>query len=258
MDNALRASISDTARVSCCPLCGSADIGFKATGKRYAFDSCNACRYIFANPMPTMRELEALYVKPRGDAAEDREFPKARTRMRKALARALRFLPYIVGKRALDLGCGGGFMVEAMRVFGARASGLDINPRSIAYARNRFPKCAFFDEDFESFAARGLAFDFVYCSDVLEHVSDLKQTMDFLDRIVKPGGHVYINTPDAAHPKVPRDITRWDVFDDPQHVHFFTLENARILFARAGFDIVRSRRHRKPGLHFVARKRRPA
>jgi len=49
----------------------------------------------------------------------------------------------------LDVGCGGGFQVEAFRRFGMRPTGLDISVNSIAFARNAFSKCDFHCENFK-------------------------------------------------------------------------------------------------------------
>ncbi len=43
-------------------------------------------------------------------------------------------------------------------------------------------------------------FDFVHCFTVLEHVGDVKQCLDEMIRIIKPGGLIYINTPNYSYP----------------------------------------------------------
>ncbi len=88
-------------------------------------------------------------------------YPKAASRFRRARIKALRFVRYIRGRDAIDIGCGGGFMVEAMRRVGARTAGLDINPQAITYAERHFPENRFFCEDVAAFEGHDLAFDFV-------------------------------------------------------------------------------------------------
>ncbi len=43
-------------------------------------------------------------------------------------------------------------------------------------------------------------FDFVYCFTVLEHVNDISKCIDEMIRILKPGGTIYINTPNYQFP----------------------------------------------------------
>ena len=47
------------------------------------------------------------------------------------------------GKKALDIGCGAGFIVESLRQEGAVSYGFDINPNSIALAKSNYPKSKF-------------------------------------------------------------------------------------------------------------------
>ena len=237
-----------------CPICGDRRLVWLAEteGEAYRFCRCGGCRFVFLNPMPGYDELAKLYESNTYGIAED-HYPKAASRMRRATSRALRLLPRLFRRQVLDVGCGGGFMVEAMRRCGAKVSGIDINPASIAYAKRRFPRNAFFCEPLDVFAERNLIYDFVYCTDLLEHIGDLDFMMSFLRAVVRPDGQVYVNTPDYDHPKVPPRLTDWDAYDPPYHVQFFNLHNAGLLFAGHGFQIVKRTPHRKPGLLFIAR-----
>ena len=198
-------------------------------------------------------ELAALYDGGAGvGVISEADYPKGRSRFRRARIRAWRFGRFLKGRDALDIGCGGGFVAEAMRRRGARASGLDIDPQSIAYAARNFPDCRFFCEDMTDFAGRGLAFDFVHCSEVLEHLPDIEGFMAALARITRPRARVYITTPDIGHWRVPSTVTTWDVFSPPFHVQFFTRKAIAILFERHGFRLRRVYVKLKPGLQVLA------
>lgn len=177
---------------------------------------------------------------------------KAASRFRRARIKALRFVRDIRGRDAIDIGCGGGFMVEAMRRVGTRATGLDVNPQAIAYAEHHFPENRFFCEDVAAFEGHDLAFDFVYSSEVIEHVPDAARYMALLARITRPGGHVYITTPDIGHWRVPGDVTRWDMFGGPGYVQFFNRRCLGLLFERHGFRVRRRFIKLKMGLQILA------
>ncbi len=238
-----------------CPICASRETVWvsETEADTYKFSNCRNCNFVFLNPMPSRDELSELYETNTYEITQD-WYPKSASRIRRALGRSLRLLPHICRKEVLDVGCGGGFMTEAMRICGARASGVDINPVAIAYARNRFAKNSFFCEDFDAFLERKLVYDFVYCSDLLEHIGDLDYMMSFFCRVVRLGGRIYINTPDYDHPKVPPNLKDWDVFGPPYHVQFFNFQNAGLLFDEFGFRITKRVHHPKPGFHFFARK----
>ena len=204
--------------------------------------------------MPQPAELTRQYMAPGGGIDAD-TYPKAASRFRRARIKARRFAPLICDRDVIDIGCGGGFMVEAMRRVGGRAAGLDINPQAIVYAERQFPENRFFCGDLAAFEGHEAAFDFVYSSEVIEHVPDVTRYMALLARITRPGGHVYITTPDIGHGRVPRDVASWDLFCPPVHVQFFTAASLRILFDRHGFGIRRKYFKLKPGLQILAERR---
>lgn len=238
-----------------CPICGSVQTAFYARQDGYDFVVCRDCGFVFLFPMPDASCLAAVY----DDSAFGvGRYPKAKSRMRRATMRALGLWPYFFRKDAIDVGCGGGFVTEAMRRLGARrAAGLDISPGSIAYARDAFPKAAFYEETFGKYLARGERFDFIHSSEVIEHIGDVKGYMELLAGIAWPGARVFLTTPDIGHPTVPAEVTEWDMFSPPRHVQFFTEATLTRLFDAYGFDIVR-RYYKKaaPTLQVLARKRR--
>lgn len=242
-----------TASAKPCRVCAGTHSGFLAKKDGYAFSRCADCGFVFLDPMPAPEALAAQYA---GDGAIDAgHYPKARSRMRRAAVKAWRFSRHIRGRDVLDVGCGGGFMVEAMRRRGARATGIDINPGAIAYAERHHPENRFYHEDLAAFARRGRAIDFVYSSEVLEHLPAINDFMDRLAQVTRAGGHVYITTPDIGHWRVPRDVTRWDVFSPPLHVQFFDAHSIRILFDRHGFTLGRKFFKLSPGLQILAQRR---
>ncbi len=184
-----------------CRVCGDSHTGFFAEKDGYEYARCAACGFVFLDPMPDAAALAGQYA---GAAIGAEAYPKAASRFRRARVKALRLVRYVRGNETIDLGCGGGFMVEAMRRLGARATGVDVNPGAIAYASRRFAHNRFYCDDLAAFDGRGLAFDFVYASEVMEHLPDIDAFMGLIARITRPGGHVYVTTPDIGHWRVPR------------------------------------------------------
>ena len=154
----------------------------------------------------------------------------------------------------LDIGCGGGFMANAFSRMGAQATGLDIAEASVAYARKHFPACEFYCESFSDFRKRRLSFDFVFSTEVLEHLPGPGDFMATLQAVTKPGGYVYIATPDAGHPAVPLDISQWGDITPPEHLQFFNRENLSNLFSRYGFAVARAYKKLKPAHSLIFRR----
>jgi 2-polyprenyl-6-hydroxyphenyl methylase/3-demethylubiquinone-9 3-methyltransferase len=98
------------------------------------------------------------------------------------------------GKRALDVGCGGGILSEALVREGAIVTGVDPSEKSLAAAREHASRSGL-SIDYrrgtaEALASGGLGagFDLVFAVDVLEHVDDLDGTLDAISTVLAPGG----------------------------------------------------------------------
>ena len=218
--------------------------------KGYPYSRCATCGFVFLNPMPTQIDLNESY---QGHKAITADFyPHSASRRRKALLRALRLARFILGKRVLDIGCGGGFFVNAARRLSAEATGLDVDTQSIAYARRHFPQCNFIQSSFDDFRA-DQPFDFVHCSEVIEHLPDPHALMRLLRQCCRTGSHVFITTPDLGSPDVPGDISSWPGFAPPAHVGLFNEHNLTRLFEQHGFQKTRTLRRRKTGMKIVFR-----
>lgn len=101
-------------------------------------------------------------------------------------------------KSVIDVGCGGGFMSEALAQRAAEVVGIDQSESAIEAARAhalssalavRYQVSQAEQLDFES-----ESFDVVVCVDVLEHVDDLDRAIGEMGRILKPGGLFLFDT----------------------------------------------------------------
>lgn len=106
----------------------------------------------------------------------------------------------------LDIGCGYGRTLRALRAVGLPALGIEVNPAIVAHNRGEGLECLLPDE----FRNLGLAADVIVMSHVVEHFGPL-QLLAFLDdylSYLRPGGYLVIATPLASD----------RFFDDFDHV----------------------------------------
>ena len=116
--------------------------------------------------------------------------PKIRAYYRERLIEVYRFL-IPPGMRVLELGCGQGDLVAAVRP--AYGVGIDLSAEMIARAERRHPECRFFEADAH---APGLTeqFDYIICSDLLNDVWDVQQVLEQAARLSTPSTRLIINT----------------------------------------------------------------
>ena len=105
----------------------------------------------------------------------------------------------LAGKSALDVGCGGGILAEAMARRGARVKGIDLSGKALKVAQLHSLETRI-AVDYEEVSAEDLAlrspssFDVVTCMELLEHVPDPGSTVRACARHVRPGGRVFFST----------------------------------------------------------------
>src|SRR5689334_5281212 len=105
----------------------------------------------------------------------------------------------LAGKSALDVGCGGGILAEAMARKGARVTGIDLSEKALRVAQLHLLESGL-QIDYqllgvEDFAAgRAGEFDVVTCMELLEHVPDPASMVAACAKLVRPAGQVFFST----------------------------------------------------------------
>lgn len=159
------------------------------------------------------------------------------------------------GARVLDVGCGGGLFLALLAQRGADVVGLEVDPARAAYARDRHGlhiECR--PVESERLAERyAQGFDVVTLWDVIEHVNFPQRTLAAARRLLRPGGHLLIDTPcrDSFYHRVGK-LTyalsggRYPTFLDIMysdhpfgHKQIFATGEMRDLLKRTGFEVQR-------------------
>jgi 2-polyprenyl-6-hydroxyphenyl methylase/3-demethylubiquinone-9 3-methyltransferase len=105
----------------------------------------------------------------------------------------------LAGRKAADIGCGGGLVSEAMARRGAKVTAIDLAPGPLQVARLHALESGV-EVDYRLQSATELAeeqpsgFDVVTCLEMLEHVPQPSGIVEALARLVRPGGHVFCST----------------------------------------------------------------
>ena len=103
------------------------------------------------------------------------------------------------GKRALDIGCGGGLLSEEFAKAGAEVTAIDLSGPSIEAAQEHAAGSSLII-DYQVISIKNLIkkkpkkFDFIICSEMLEHVDDLEGFIKDSCSLLKKGGMFFFST----------------------------------------------------------------
>ncbi len=137
--------------------------------------------------------LAARWWDPRGEMGALHAINPVRTRYIEKVAGGLK------GKTALDVGCGGGLLTEALARGGADVLGIDLAAASIEVARQHAQeqdlKLQYRLVGTEDLAAEQPGrYDLVCCLEMLEHVPDPAGVVAACARLTRPGGTLVFST----------------------------------------------------------------
>lgn len=106
----------------------------------------------------------------------------------------------LAGAKALDVGCGGGILTEALARSAGHATGIDLAAKALEVARLHALESGLANISYREVAVETLAaevpgtFDAVTCMEMLEHVPDPASVVRACGQLVKPGGMVFFST----------------------------------------------------------------
>lgn len=150
--------------------------------------------------------------------------------------RQLRFVP---DGRLLDIGCGSGDWLLRMKARGWHVEGVDLDGTAVAMAEHR--GLAVHCGTVHDRSYPEAHFDAITLNQVIEHVPDPVAVLSECRRILKPGGHLILYTPNSqslGHRVFGR---HWRGLEPPRHLHVFGPRSMAHAFSSAGFHSLRMR-----------------
>ena len=102
-------------------------------------------------------------------------------------------------KDVLDIGCGGGLISELLAKKNGNVTGIDENIYNIKQAREHAKigsiKINYKNQSLDTFYKKNKKkYDLILCLEVLEHVNDVKKTLDKISELMKPGATLILST----------------------------------------------------------------
>ncbi|XP_034826958.1 ubiquinone biosynthesis O-methyltransferase, mitochondrial-like [Maniola hyperantus] len=114
-----------------------------------------------------------------------------------------KFSNCLKGKKILDVGCGGGFLSEALAMLGAEVTGIDPSEAGIEHATQHRSKNKRLANNLPAYIWTTIeehskkypeSYDVVVASEVIDHVANQELFVESCVRAAKPGGKLFFTT----------------------------------------------------------------
>ncbi|MFN4180932.1 MAG: class I SAM-dependent methyltransferase [Armatimonadota bacterium] len=257
-----------------CDLCGANDWETLFVGRdrrhgvpgEFGVAKCRNCGHLQTNPRPTRNTIHIYY--PETYSAHSLSCGRVDRSLRDlklmkfaqrtgfggrlllpiATYRFRSLVPSWLNERKgslLEVGCGVGWFCGLAKAMGWQPVGLDISADACWEARKMW-SVATVCSDSLPLPFKSQTFHLVVLRHTLEHLFSPKQVLKEVHRVLKDGGWVALEVPNAN--SLGRKIfgERWNAWELPRHLHHFTPETLKRVLEQAGFQNVKvvSARHK--------------
>jgi SAM-dependent methyltransferase len=212
----------------------------------YDVVACPDCGCVFADDLPTQDEFDSYYEGLSRYESPERAGENPLFERDRAAAVADLITSFLPSRdaRVLEVGCATGRLLHEIRGRGfANVSGLDPSPSCAETALREFGIPVETGTLF-ALSRREDELDMVVLVGVLEHIRDLAGALSALRKVLKAGGRLYVEVPDAC------EFATW--LDAPfqqfsvEHINFFSQRSLENLLSVNGFRLLELKKLPRP------------
>jgi 2-polyprenyl-3-methyl-5-hydroxy-6-metoxy-1,4-benzoquinol methylase len=222
----------DSAEVNNCRLCSSSDLKLRFYARGEKLLKCNDCGFLQVAKKPGKGKLDSIY----SESYFTHFKYKDTFTLKKENQRRLKLIKeFIVDEhsKVLDFGCAAGdFISYAKKRFDMW--GFDLSDFAVNQARRKNPEIEAklssgeFEKENPGYPAN--FFDGIVLWDVIEHIWDPLKACRKLADCLKPGGYMFVSTPNTSALTAKIAGKYWAFMTPPEHLSFFSRNTIRFLF----------------------------
>ncbi|MDB5251795.1 MAG: class SAM-dependent methyltransferase [Flaviaesturariibacter sp.] len=233
-----------------CPVCSSTSIeprlvvrDHTVSGKEFAVWQCGDCTLRFTQDVPDATDIGPYYKAESyishtntSKGLINNLYQKVRALTLKQKASTIAAATGLSTGRLLDVGCGTGAFLNAMKKEGWQVTGLEPDADARRVARELYRV-----EPLEASMLQDLppaSFDAITLWHVLEHVHELHGTVAQLRKLLKPGGKLMVAVPNYTSQDEAIYGQNWAAYDVPRHLYHFTPRALTMLMERHGLRVI--------------------
>lgn len=235
-----------------CLVCGSNQFepflvckDYTVSQENFNIVSCKSCGFKFTNPRPDNSVLGNYYKAESYVSHTDSKkgiINKLYHRVRNyTLKQKIKLVSsYVSRGTILDYGCGTGMFLSECKKAGWETFGMepDDSARRIASEKNLN---LFADKNTLQLHIAEKEFDAITLWHVLEHVTDMYNTLAFFKHKLKSNGVLIIAVPNHKSYDAEYYKEFWAAYDVPRHLHHFDLKSMTTLLEDTGFKLIETK-----------------
>ena len=201
---------------------------------------CIQCKHVWVFPLP--KNTKEIYQKDYFSGAHAGfgyvDYDRDKEPMNATFKKVLTKIESLSKKKGilLDIGAATGFFMDIARSRGWDTKGTEIAKYATLIAKKKGLEVICSDITKANFPAE--SFDVITLWDVLEHLASPQKEVKKVVKFLKPGGIVFINTPDMDSLLGRVLKTRWHMMGPPEHLHYFNKNNIKIFLKDNGLSII--------------------
>lgn len=232
--------------INTCPVCDSANLenflevkDHSISKENFKLQKCHTCDLIFTNPRPDKETIGRYYKSEEYISHSDTKtgivntlYHKVRSITLKGKVAIINFLKKDKGN-ILDIGCGTGYFLQACKQDGWTISGTEPDKK----ARETAEKITGISikENPEQLIEKSFKADIITLWHVLEHVHDLKETMQIVSKLLDKKGYLIIALPNPDSYDARKYQSFWAAYDVPRHLYHFKKNTVKTLLEKNDF-----------------------
>lgn len=231
-----------------CPICNSEKQepfltvkDYTVSQERFNIINCLNCSFKFTNPRPDNERLSDYYKSE--DYISHTNTSKGiisklyHVVRNYTLKKKLELVSaYVSRGTILDYGCGTGMFLKTCSDAGWEAFGMepDSGARKIA---SEMKLSTYEDKKTLTLSLDNKQLDAITLWHVLEHVTDLEETLNFFKAKLKPNGVLIIAVPNHTSYDAKHYGEFWAAYDVPRHLYHFEINTVSKLLSQYGFKL---------------------
>lgn len=232
-----------------CPVCKRTEftpllscVDHTVSHETFQLHSCTACGFVMTNPRPDKNDLPKYYQSEtyishsnKSANAIDFLYKVARRFTLKWKLRLVRQQSLQTPQSLLDVGCGTGGFLQQCNKRGMQVTGVEPSPIARDHARPEIKS-----KIVDSLNNVEGQFDAITLWHVLEHISDLNETVENLKTHLNENGTIFIAVPNLNSSDAITYRESWAAYDVPRHLWHFSKQTMALLLHHHGLRLIKT------------------